>query len=403
VRSSPLVALRRWWATAACVSLLAATVVAGRLPLVPADRRLYLLAAAAALVVAFFGVWLLLGENRQPGELAPSPRLGPANAVTVGRAAATALLAGFVVVPWPGGRAAWLPALLYLAVVAGDALDGWLARRSGFVTAFGVRLDLEVDAAALLVATVLAVRRGTLPEWVLAAGAARYVYVALRAVVRRVARVAEEPSLPPSTRRRLRAGQQMALVAVALWPAVPVGASHLAAIVVTVPFLAGFLRDGLVATSALRPLARGYLRLRTAVQVALELAVPLAARLALAVGLVGALATGFAPAERVAATLAGWGWPAAGGIAACAVLATLVAALAAIVGIVPRSASLVLLAAFFVELQSAAVDEPRVLLLLASLWIVVFGSGPFTLWARDEAVLGPERDPRDERAPAWPS
>src|SRR5690606_14462142 len=67
-------------------------------------------------------------------------------------------------------------AILVLAVpaLALDAVDGWLARRTGTATAFGERFDGEVDAFLILVLSIAAA--SSLGWWVLAAGLARYVF-----------------------------------------------------------------------------------------------------------------------------------------------------------------------------------------------------------------------------------
>jgi len=294
--------------------------------------------------------------------------------------------------PWPENGIAWLPAVLYLAVVLGDALDGWLARRGGLVTRFGSRLDLEVDGAALLVATLLAVRRGTLPLWVILAGVARYAYVL--ALARRRRRGGTVADLPPGRRRRLRAGQQMALVAVSLWPTVPAAGSRLAAFVITLPFLAGFVRDFLVVSGRVDPGSRLYRRARRSLHLVCEAVIPVAARLALLLGLLGLLAApGLAVgvSGRWRGTLFDWGWPAAGAWALLpSVLFAVVglAAVAVVLGALPRVAALVLASGFYLELQSVPLDPVHTILLLSALWVLVFGAGPKTLWAPDEAVLG---------------
>jgi phosphatidylglycerophosphate synthase len=57
-----------------------------------------------------------------------------------------------------------------------DAVDGYVARRTGHVTAFGARFDMEVDAFLIAVLSVHVAPH--LGWWVLAIGAMRYAYVA---------------------------------------------------------------------------------------------------------------------------------------------------------------------------------------------------------------------------------
>ncbi len=67
-------------------------------------------------------------------------------------------------------------ALVGITVVALilDAVDGWVARRTGTVSAVGARFDMEVDAFLILVLSVYVV--GLAGWWVLAIGLARYAF-----------------------------------------------------------------------------------------------------------------------------------------------------------------------------------------------------------------------------------
>jgi phosphatidylglycerophosphate synthase len=58
-----------------------------------------------------------------------------------------------------------------------DGVDGWVARRTGAVTAFGARFDMEVDAALILILSVLAWRYGKAGAWVILSGLLRYIFV----------------------------------------------------------------------------------------------------------------------------------------------------------------------------------------------------------------------------------
>ena len=72
-------------------------------------------------------------------------------------------------------RAAPVALLVALAAVALalDAVDGWIARCTR-TTAFGARLDGEVDASLIAVLTVYVAQ--SVGAWVLAIGLARYVF-----------------------------------------------------------------------------------------------------------------------------------------------------------------------------------------------------------------------------------
>ena len=106
----------------------------------------------------------------------PFPRLGPANLVSLVRAALVALLAALV-----GEQAASAPltaTVIASAVIALDGLDGWLARRTGMASRYGARFDMEIDAALVAMLAVLAWRFGKVGAWVLLSGAMRYLYAA---------------------------------------------------------------------------------------------------------------------------------------------------------------------------------------------------------------------------------
>lgn len=102
--------------------------------------------------------------------------IGPADQVTLLRAtlacAVAALTADSFLRPI---SVLALVALTVLALVL-DAVDGWVARRTGTASALGARFDMEIDAFLILVLSVY-VARSTGP-WVLAIGVARYVFVA---------------------------------------------------------------------------------------------------------------------------------------------------------------------------------------------------------------------------------
>ena len=146
-------------------------------------------------------------------------RLGPANQVTLLRGVLTALLialAGEGASGEPGAGLAWTAFALALTATALDGVDGWLARRHGWTSPLGARLDMEVDA--LLVAG-LALLLWTLDRagaWVLAAGALRYLFVAAGAFWPWL----RQP-LPPSRRRQAICVAQVLTLTLALAPILP--------------------------------------------------------------------------------------------------------------------------------------------------------------------------------------
>jgi CDP-diacylglycerol--glycerol-3-phosphate 3-phosphatidyltransferase len=199
---------------------------------------------ATTAVVLTYELWLLwrhLDRNRceTTGLLLDS--LGIATAVTFARGLATAAVAGFITVPEPVGRAAWLPAGLFVITVALDWVDGRLARQYGETTVLGAKLDLEFDGLCLLVGGLLGIAYGVLPPWYLAVGLARPTFVASRWLHRRRGR--SVGSVPPSDVRRPLTGLQMVVCSIALLPVVSPPVSTVLATVAMVPFIGVFVRD----------------------------------------------------------------------------------------------------------------------------------------------------------------
>ena len=180
----------------------AATVAARELALGPAYVAKVL--AVFAVVVVF--VLANLGAHH------PFARFGPANQVTLARAAFMALLAGLA------GEAAapglgWTAFAFALAAAVLDGVDGPLARATGMTSAFGARFDMETDAALVLVLAVLAWQSGKAGVWVLASGLMRYAFVAAG-----VAWPWLRHPLPPSFRRKLVCAIQMGVLVAVLAP-----------------------------------------------------------------------------------------------------------------------------------------------------------------------------------------
>jgi len=144
----------------------------------------------------------------------PFPRFGPANYVTMLRAAVVAL-AATLLVESPGERFAWFVVGATACLAALDGLDGWLARRTGLASAFGARFDMEVDALLILVLSLFVWRYNKAGVWVLACGLMRYLFVAAGWVLPWMA-----GPLPPTLRGKSVAVGQFAGLGLALAPIV---------------------------------------------------------------------------------------------------------------------------------------------------------------------------------------
>lgn len=144
----------------------------------------------------------------------PHARLGPANLVTLGRLALTGLLGGLL--GESSVATAWLALGTAALVLALDGVDGWLARRGGWASAFGARFDMETDALLILLMAALAWQLDKAGAWVLLSGALRYLFVAAGLVFARLKR-----PLPCSRRRKLVCVLQVLSLLLALAPVVP--------------------------------------------------------------------------------------------------------------------------------------------------------------------------------------
>lgn len=192
--------------------------------------RAMLLAGAAMAVGA--GILIAAAARARMG----GAGLGWPNRVTLLRALIAALLLGHLLSPERRDVAA----LLALVAILSDAVDGWLARRLGAASSFGARFDMETDAALLLVMCLLLVAHGVAGPWVLALGAARYVFLAALALLPWLDR-----PLPPSERRRTVAAATMIALVVALMPIVPASAALALAAGATALTLVSFAIDTL--------------------------------------------------------------------------------------------------------------------------------------------------------------
>jgi len=132
--------------------------------------------AGVALVVFAAIVFLVLLALRRNG----MATFGPANAVTLMRAVLASLIAGLTCESLYGTSAntSFIALVLVMAgvAVATDAVDGWIARRSGMVSSFGARFDMETDALLILILSVLAWSLGQAGFWIIAAGLMRYAF-----------------------------------------------------------------------------------------------------------------------------------------------------------------------------------------------------------------------------------
>jgi len=138
----------------------------------------------------------------------PGDRLGPASWVTLARATLAVGVAALAADSFTHRTPVALLVTLAAVALALDAADGPVARRTGTTTALGARFDGEVDAFLILALSVYAAPAcGT---WVLAIGAARYLFLAGEWLLPWM-----RAPLPPRRWRRLVAAMQGVVLTVA--------------------------------------------------------------------------------------------------------------------------------------------------------------------------------------------
>jgi phosphatidylglycerophosphate synthase len=140
-------------------------------------------------------------------------RFGLANQVTLLRAGLVCLAGGALLASGQAPDVSWSLAGLIAVALGLDAVDGWLARRLGLVSAFGARFDVEIDALLLLILALLVWQTGRVDAWVLAIGLLRYAFV----LAGRIRPWLRAP-LPPSRRRKAICVQQGVTLLICLLP-----------------------------------------------------------------------------------------------------------------------------------------------------------------------------------------
>lgn len=149
----------------------------------------------------------------------PHSRFGAANMVTTSRAALAAVIGG-IVLAGDAPHSSWTMSLFVAGAaaisLALDGIDGYLARRSGLVSHYGARFDMEVDALLIFLLTMAVFLQEKTGMWVLLIGLMRYGFLLLQASFRRL-----RGELPASHRRKVICVVQGASLCIALAPTIP--------------------------------------------------------------------------------------------------------------------------------------------------------------------------------------
>ena len=147
-------------------------------------------------------------------------RFGPANVVTLVRAALGQAVAALVAAVFLGTDHRTLLVGLATVALVLDAVDGQVARRTGSATALGARFDMEADAFLILVLSAAA--GPVVGWWVVGIGLARYALLGSERVWPWL-RVA----VPPRHWRKVVAGVQGVTLTVVISGLVPTAVAAL--------------------------------------------------------------------------------------------------------------------------------------------------------------------------------
>jgi phosphatidylglycerophosphate synthase len=226
--------------------------ITGRLT---AATGLTLLPGLGASLYLIIILWRNLETNRSTND--PTllyPTLGAANWLTLARGSGVVALACLLPVAQSQSSAVIYSAsitasLVYLLIALADLGDGLIARKTGRKTELGKILDIETDAAGLLVAALVAVALDRVPAFYLAVGMVYYLFVAGIFIRRRLNLPLIE--LQPRPYARITAGFQMGFLVVVLMPIFSPLFCAIAALLFMVPLLLGFARDWLVISDVL--------------------------------------------------------------------------------------------------------------------------------------------------------
>jgi len=189
--------------------------------------------------------------NRANAEAPLYNNLGWGNRLTILRGGLIALTGGFLFQNHDNALNVLLPASLYTLAAILDRLDGFVARRSNQVSLLGNELDISFDALGLVVAPLLAIGLGKIHRTYLILSAAYYIY--RWGLQRRRNLGLPVHALPPNPLRRTLAGFQMGFIAIVLWPLLNPALTTSAGIAFMLPVLFGFVADWWVVCGSVQP------------------------------------------------------------------------------------------------------------------------------------------------------
>lgn len=326
----------------------------------------WLLQAGLLWILVLYEARGYLPLNRKGPETVLYSRLGLANQLTILRGWLIACTGGFLFQQSPPGVLAIVPAGFYAVSAIIDRIDGFAARKTGQVSQMGMELDTVFDALGLAIAPLLAVWYGKIHWSYLLVSCAYYLFQ--WGLSYRQKNAFPLFPLKPKLSRRAIAGFQMGFIAVVLFPVFQPPATRIAGFAFMLPVLTGFLIDWLVASGRISEqsfinhsvLKRGEKLISFFTQPALRL---------LLAGLL--LTWSVRHTENIShSPLILYG------MIACGLLILL--------GIMGRSAALALLLLIGWNNPSQLISLIDYLILPITVWILVLGTGHFSLWSWDD-------------------
>lgn len=333
----------------------------------------------AVLVWAFicFQTRRRLHINHKAPEAPLYKTLGWANKLTLLRSWLIASVGGFLFQPWPDGAAlAWLPGMLYFFAAVLDRVDGYIARRTGQSSLLGNELDTVADALGLAVASLLAFAYGQVHWSYLLFGIAYYLFHA--GIMWRNWRDLPIYPLPPALHRRTWAGFQMGFLVVALWPLFHPPLTTLAGFAFMLPALTGFLIDWLIVSGYINRQAddvdKSFQRLAHFSVTLLQPGLRLVIVVTLVISL---LQSGLPP-------LSGNGLAWMNNIM---IGSFIVASAMVLLGVAGRYFSLILVGLLGWYYMSNPLMPVDYVLFCCVVWLLLLGTGRFSLWTEDDHWL----------------
>lgn len=302
-----------------------------------------------------------LCDNRATEDAALYPNLGWANRLTILRGFLIALCAGFLYQDLKHAFLMWLPAAFYSIAAILDRVDGYVARRTQRTSIMGNALDNVFDALGLLVAPLLALDYGKIHASYLLVSVAYYAFhLGLRW---RTSKGRPNYSLAPNRLRRTLAGFQMGYVAVVLWPPFDAEITQLAGFAFMLPILTGFVVDWWVVSGRIDMQHSGTQHFFASLATrSIRLGQP-------------CIRVVFLLTLALACAAGQWQGVVLFGLAVAAILVLL--------GVGARIGALLALIIFalYPPTDHASITA---LLLFSATWIMLLGSGHFSLWQGDD-------------------